>query len=42
VSISVAAIDDVIPIELRERGGSVSRSDGLMALHAMRALWALR
>lgn len=42
VLVNVVGVLNLIPIELRERSGSVSRTDGLLALHALRVLWALR
>ena len=42
VVVNVFGVLNLIPIELRDGGGSVSRSDGRLALDALRALWALR
>jgi hypothetical protein len=42
VLIDLFGVLNLIPSRIRERGGSFSRSDGLLVLHALRALWALR
>ena len=42
VVVNVFGVLNLIRIELRDGGGSVSRSDGRLALDALRALWALR